>query len=217
MHALIVGNGEPPSSELFAELMADKEPLLICAAGGANTAAEYGYAPTLVIGDLDSLGDAARAAVPEDQQISVLDQNATDMEKVLLHAVDVGVQTANLIGFTGRRTDHTLWNLSQLKRFGDRMCLRLLDDYCEIRVLEEGCTRFHADPGQKLSLCPLAGPVSGIVTRGLKWELRGETLGPDRAGISNEVTACPVEIAVEEGDLLLVIQRDSAADQVTLL
>lgn len=216
MHALIVGNGEPPSRELFAELVAGKEHLLICADGGANTAAEYGYPPTFVIGDLDSLSNAARTVVPEDRQIPIPDQNATDMEKVLQHAVDSGVLSADLIGFTGRRTDHTLWNLSQLQRFGDRMRMRMLDDYCEIRVLE-GSTRFRADPGQKLSLCPLAGPVSGINTKGLKWELRGENLGPERAGISNEVNASPVEIAVEEGDLLLVIQRDSAGGQVTLL
>ena len=216
MHALIVGNGEPPSRELFAELMADEEHLLICADGGANTAAEYGYLPNLVIGDLDSLSAVARTAVPEDRQLPILDQNATDMEKVLQHAVDIGVLSADLIGFTGRRTDHTLWNLSQLKRFGDRMRLRLLDDYCEIRVLEAS-TRFRADPGQKLSLCPLAGPVSGINTKGLQWELRRETLGAERAGISNEVIASPVEIRVTEGDLLLVIQRDSASGQVTLL
>lgn len=216
MHALIVGNGEPPSKALFAERMSDTKTMLICADGGVNTAAEYGYTPALVIGDLDSLGDAARAAVPDDLQISVIDQNATDMEKALHHAVTKGVTTADLIGFTGRRTDHTLWNLSQLKTFADRIELRLLDDYCEIRLVSPGGIRFDADSGQKLSLCPFAGPVSGIETRGLKWELLGDTLGPERAGISNEVTAGPVEIRVGEGDLLLVIQRDSASGTITL-
>jgi thiamine pyrophosphokinase len=216
MHALIVGNGEPPSKSLFAELMADAKTLLICADGGVNTAAEYGYPPALVIGDLDSLGDAARVAVPDDLQISVIDQNATDMEKALHHAVSMGVATADLIGFTGRKTDHTLWNLSQLKTFADQIEMRLLDDYCEIRLVSPGGIRFDADGGQKLSLCPLAGPVSGIDTQGLKWELSGDTLGPERAGISNEVTAGPVDIRVGEGDLLLVIQRDSASGTITL-
>ncbi len=216
MHALIVGNGEPPSRALFDQLMGNGETLLICADGGANIAADYGYTPALVIGDLDSLSNAARAAVPDDQQISVPDQNATDMEKVLHQAASMGVGSADLIGFTGRRTDHTLWNLSQLKSFADRIRLRILDDYCDIRLVGQGGMRFDADPGQKLSLCPLAGPVSGIVTRGLKWELEGEALGPGRAGISNEVTTGSVEIRVGEGDLLLVIQRDSAGGIITL-
>ena len=214
--ALIVGNGEPPSRSLFAELMADAATVLICADGGANTAADYGYSPALVVGDLDSLSSEARAAVPVDQQICVVDQSATDMEKVLQQAVSMGITDADLIGFTGQRSDHTLWNLSQLKTFAERIRLRLLDDYCEIRLLGSDGISFDADPGQKLSLCPLAGPVSGVETRGLKWELRGDTLGAGRAGISNEVTAGPVEISVGEGDLLLVIQRDSASGSITV-
>ena len=41
-HALVVGNGEPPSKQLFDELMADN-PVLLCADGGADTATGYGY------------------------------------------------------------------------------------------------------------------------------------------------------------------------------
>jgi thiamine pyrophosphokinase len=219
VRAVIVGNGEPPSRELFAALMGDTKTvltktILICADGGANTAAAYGYIPALVIGDLDSLSGEARASLPADRQVSVVDQDATDLQKVLHQAVGMGITEADLIGFTGRRTDHTLWNLSQLKTFADQLRLRLLDDYCEIRLLGPGGIRFDADDGQKLSLCPLAGPVSGIKTQGLKWELHGDTLGPDRAGISNEVRASPVEIRIGAGDLLLVIQRDSGSGTI---
>ena len=215
MRALIVGNGEPPSRELFAALMTDPETVLMCADGGADTAARYGYRPAFVVGDLDSLSDETRAAVSADQRLAVDDQSTTDMEKVLARAVAMGVSAADLIGFTGRRTDHTLWNLSLLSRFARRIRLRLLDDYCEIRLLGRH-TLFDADIGQKLSLCPLAGPVGGIETRGLRWDLRGETLGPERAGISNEVVASPVEIRCGGGELLLVVQRDSASGTITM-
>ena len=215
MRALIVGNGEPPSRELFADLMAVPETVLMCADGGADTALRYGHCPELVVGDLDSLSDETRAAVPADRHVAVVDQNATDMEKVLEQALAIGVTAADLTGFTGRRTDHTLWNLSLLKRYAARIRLRLLDDYCEIRLLGAR-SRFEAEIGQKLSLCPLSGPVSGVETRGLKWELSGETLGPERAGISNEVAASPVEIRRGTGDLLLVIQRDSASGTIAM-
>ena len=214
MRALIVGNGEPPSRELFADLMAPST-ILMCADGGADTALRYGHRPEFVVGDLDSLSDETRAAVPADRHVSVVDQNATDMEKVLERALAMGVTVADLIGFTGRRTDHTLWNLSLLKRYAARIRLRLLDDYCEIRLLGAR-SRFEADIGQKLSLCPLSGPVTGVETRGLKWALRGEMLGPERAGISNEVTASPVEVRSVNGDLLLVVQRDSASGTIVM-
>ena len=78
--------------------------------------------------------------------------------------------------------------------------------------------RFRADLGQKLSLCPLDGPADGIETEGLRWPLRGESLVPGRRdGISNEVTASPVEIRVGSGDLLLCVQRQSASGRIELV
>ena len=95
------------------------------------------------------------------------------------------------LGFTGRRTDHLLGNLSLLKTFADRLALRIVDDYCDIRLIDRRI-RFRAAIGQKISLCPLDGAVEGITTEGLKWSLRSESLVPGvREGISNEVVDNP--------------------------
>ena len=119
---------------------------------------------------------------------------ATDGQKVLNHAVALGVTQAVLLGFTGRRTDHLLGNLSLLKTFADRLALRIVDDYCDIRLIDR-CIRFRAALGQKISLCPLDGAAEEIETFGLKWPLRSESLIPGvRGGISNEVVDNPVEI-----------------------
>ena len=53
-HALVVGNGEVPTKELFDFFM-QEGPLLLCADGGANSAAEFGYVPDFIIGDFDSV------------------------------------------------------------------------------------------------------------------------------------------------------------------
>ena len=217
--AVILGNGEPPSPELFSALMASR-PLLLCADGGANTAADYGSVPDWVVGDLDSVRSDVKHAVPADRMVRVdADNTGTDMQKVLRRAAELGVTDATLLGFTGRRTDHTLWNLSLLKTFGGDMDLRIVDDHCEIRLI--GPTiRFSAPIRQKLSLCPLAGPVHGIVTTGLRFPLHGETLAPGiRDGISNEVVADPVRIDVGSGDLLLCLHREGgvvAPDLITV-
>ena len=215
--ALIVGNGEPPSRELFAACAREVD-LVLCADGGADTARRLGRAPDYIAGDLDSVSGPGMAAVAGDRLVRVdADDTGTDMQKVLRLALELGVGRADLLGFTGRRTDHTLWNLSLLKTFGDRLDLRLVDDHCEIRLIR-GRVRFHADLGQKLSLCPLDGPAGGIETEGLRWPLRGESLVPGRRdGISNEVTASPVEIRVGSGDLLLCVQRQSASGRIELL
>ena len=217
LSALIVGNGEPPSRELFAARARGAD-LVLCADGGADTARRLGRAPDYIAGDLDSVSGAGMAAVAGDRLVRVdADDTGTDMQKVLRLALDLRVERADLLGFTGRRTDHTLWNLSLLRSFGDRLDLRLIDDYCEIRLIR-GRVRFRADLGQKLSLCPLDGPADGIDTEGLRWPLRGESLVPGRRdGISNEVTASPVEIRVGRGDLLLCVQRQSASGRIEVV
>lgn len=216
--ALIVGNGDPPSRELFAAYAREAE-LILCADGGANTASAYGFTPDYVVGDLDSVNSQSKVGLAADRLVLVDPEGdvGTDGQKVLNHAVSLGVTEAVLLGFTGRRTDHLLGNLSLLKTFADRLALRIVDDYCDIRLIDR-CIRFRADIGQKVSLCPLAGAAGGITTEGLKWALRSESLVPGvREGISNEVVDNPVEIRVERGDLLLCVQRESASGQIELL
>ncbi len=215
-HALVVGNGEPPSKQLFDALMGDG-PLLMCADGGADTATGYGYEPDYIVGDLDSAGEEAKRGLPADRLVLVdADDTGTDLQKVLRQAEQLGVTEAVLLGVTGRRTDHTLWNLSLLKSFRDRIGLRIVDDYCDLRLIGKGI-RFRAQIGQKISLCPLDGEVRGIRTAGLKFPLTDEALVPGgRDGISNEVVENPVEITVGEGELLLCVQRQSATGRIAV-
>lgn len=212
--ALIVANGEPPSARLFAELTRNR-PLLLCADGGANVVFRYGHVPDYIVGDFDSVEEVSQAQVPADCLIRIeADDTGTDLQKVLNQALRLGVTEAVMTGVTGWRVDHTLWNLSLLKTYGQRLRLRIIDDYCEIRLIGKQIS-FRARLGQKISLCPLSGLVAGIRTQGLRFPLRGEMLGPGiRDGISNEVIDNPVKIEVEVGDLLLVIQREGGMGEI---
>ena len=207
--ALVLGNGEPPSRELINEIIGG-DMLLLCADGGADTARRYGLVPDYIVGDLDSVSRKSSAGVDPEHIIRVAaDNTGTDIEKVLRHAVALGISEAVLLGFTGRRTDHLLWNLSVFKTFAEQIALRIVDEYCDLRLIGQRI-RFRATIGQKISLCPLNGPVEGITTTGLKFALQNESLVPGlRDGISNEVVADIVEIEVERGDLLLCVQRQN--------
>ncbi len=214
MEALIVGNGPPPSDRLLQELMAGN-PLLLCADGGADTVMARGWLPDYVVGDMDSVACRNAAAMPPERFVRVDDDDTgTDLQKVIRQAVSLGVRAATLTGVTGGRSDHTLWNLSMLRLYRDSLRLRVVDDFCEIRLVN-GEIRFRAEPGQKLSLTPLSGPAVGVRTTGLRFALHGEILAPAiRDGISNEVVDGPVTVSVAAGDLLLVIHRDTAPARI---
>ena len=207
--ALILGNGEPPSRELINQFIGG-DTLLLCADGGADTARRYDLVPDYIVGDLDSISRASSAGVDPTHIIRVdADNTGTDIQKVLRHAVDLGISEAVLLGFTGGRTDHLLWNLSVFKTFAEQIALRIVDEYCDLRLIGQRI-RFRATIGQKISLCPLNGPVDGITTTGLKFALQNESLVPGlRDGISNEVVGdiVEIEVEVERGDLLLCVQR----------
>jgi thiamine pyrophosphokinase len=216
-HAVIVGNGPAPSAQLLAALLADK-PLLLCADGGANTLHGLGHCPAAVVGDLDSADDSLRQIWPTTQWVRVdADDTGTDLQKVLRHAQTIGIKRAALVGVTGGRTDHTLWNLTLLRAFADELDLCIVDDDCLIRRIPESIS-FAAPVGLTLSLCPLSGDATGITTEGLRWPLTDEALTPgERDGISNEVVASPVKIQVRSGELLLVIQREGAGSDLSLI
>ena len=221
MRALIVGNGEPPSRALYEALLATSPDLLLCADGGADTVRRYGGTPDAVVGDLDSAAPATLSQTPRERRVCIdADDTGTDLNKVLTYAVGRGVTEAVLVGVTGGRTDHTLWNLSLLKTFDDQLRLHITDDYCHIHLLCPGrAMRFVADIGQRLSLSPLSGPVEDVWTEGLRWPLAGERLTPgERDGISNEVVASPASVrGGGPGDLLLIVQREGGTGEIRLM
>ena len=202
--AVILCDGMPPEAgEIRSELIPDA--LLIAADGGANRAREFGLSPDFIIGDFDSFepGIDETARVIRDP-----DQETNDLEKALQLAIRQGCSEAVVFGATGKRTDHTLKNLSQLIRFENEFdSLRYRDSFCEIFLIR---SPYRADfpISTSLSLFPLSGTVTGIRTRGLRYPLHGERLKNGvRDGTSNETTSSRVEIEYESGDLLLIVNN----------
>ena len=83
---LILANGKSPSKRLFQKFLASAD-WFICADGGANTAARFGCAPDLIIGDLDSIEKKTIAVFSNVDVKKLKDQNSTDLEKALTAAI----------------------------------------------------------------------------------------------------------------------------------
>ncbi len=200
-HALIICNGEMPSTKLLSPLL-KKKPLIVCADGGANKVRPFGIIPDYIIGDLDSITQKTRLYFSSVPIIHISDQNSTDLEKVIEFLLTSKIPSATIIGATGERPDHTMSNFSILLKYHKRIALRFFDERCTVEIIQKKI-RFKAQIGQQISLVPM-GKCSGITTKGLKYPLKNESLELGvREGSSNEASASSVDVAVRSGSLLL--------------
>ncbi len=201
--ALILANGQPPSKRLLLSLLKQSS-VFVCADGGANTAARLGLKPDLIIGDLDSIASLTLRKFRNVRARRVADQNSTDLEKALRWVTRKGHKDIIVTGATGRRLDHSFGNLSALAKFSRKARIRFVSDEEELCFVGSN-GEFEMQPGTVVSLIPLS-LCEGIVTHGLKWELKNESLRLGfRESTSNMVKSTPVRIRVRRGDLLLFV------------
>ena len=203
--ALVICNGDVLSKAKIAPLLREK-PFIICADGGANKARLLGIRPNAIIGDLDSISLRTRKHFSRVETIHIASQESTDLEKALDFLLKLLIPSATVVGATGGRPDHSLANLSILKKYHKRIRLLFSDPFCDIRIIDSEIV-FEAIVGSVISLMPL-DRCEGVQTTGLKYPLNNESLElGEREGMSNVVISSPVQITVKKGCLLLFVVK----------
>lgn len=202
--ALIVANSLLPNTEILAACRA-RATTIICADGGANRALANGFIPDYVVGDLDSVTPATRAALPNTQFIHRPSQYATDLEKTLAFALEKKYGRVLLAGITGLRLDHQLVNLNIAEKFCTQLAIETQDDYgigsFIVAAQKPATATFKSFTGQQISLIAFRR-VTGITTQGLKYPLANEDLEwAVRDGLSNEALSDEFSISVQRGNL----------------
>ncbi|WP_422071454.1 thiamine diphosphokinase [Tranquillimonas rosea] len=203
--------GGAPIAPGDLEAALDIAPTLICADGGADVAIAAGHVPAAVIGDFDSISEAARGRVPAERQHPIAEQDSTDFDKCLRN---VRAPLVLGVGFLGARVDHHLAALSVLVRRHAAPCLLLGSE----DVVFNAPARLNLDlpVGCRVSLFPMA-PVTGV-SEGLRWPIDGLRMSPDgQIGTSNEVVASRVRIAVDGPGLLVLLPRTALDAAVAAL
>ena len=203
MRALVIANGDPPSAALLDELRPGAA-LVVAADGGARHALALGLVPDVVIGDLDSIGEA-RGAIPAERLRSDPDPHSTDLEKAVTLCLDEGCEAVDIVGGGGGRADHALANLSVLAHFGRRARVRLIDERFAIELVD-GEAAIDGPAGAVVSLVAL-GRCEGVTTSGLRWPLEDAALEFSARGVHNEIATAPACVSVRSGDLLLFLGR----------
>ena len=194
----LVGGGNVTRSAVNEALTL--APRLAAADGGADRALALGRVPELVIGDLDSISPAARAALPAGSVHRIDDQDTTDFEKCLAR-IDAPLLLA--VGFAGPRADHAMavWNALVREPLPRTIVIGAHD------VIFAAPPRIDLPlrAGTRVSLFPLA-PVTGE-SRGLHWPIGGLHFGPSgRVGTSNRATG-PVTLEFDAPGMLVILPR----------
>lgn len=206
---IIFANGSLPHIASARQLIRAGD-VLIAADGGTQHVLALGLLPSVVIGDLDSLGPQARQAL-EAQGVEIRqhprDKDETDLELALRYAHIAAYREIMILGALGGRLDQTIGNLSLLTgpEWAD-LDIRL-DDGVEEALFTRSRCEVHGRPADIVSLLPWGGEVTGVSTAGLRWPFRAETLFPDRTrGVSNVMVSEDAVISLQSG-LLLVVHR----------
>jgi thiamine pyrophosphokinase len=187
---------------------------VVAADEGLDSALAAGLRVEVAVGDFDSASPAAVAAATAAGARVVRHpsaKDATDLELALDEAAGFGRRRMVVVGVAEGRLDHLLAGLLLLgaERYA-RFEIDALLGPARVQVVR-GERRLEGEPGELVSLLALHGPAEGVVTEGLAYPLRGETLLPGSSrGVSNVFVAAEARVAVERGVLLAVRPGRSA-------
>jgi len=185
----------------------------VCVDRGIEHCLEAELSPGVLIGDLDSvsqktLQDDRLRHVP--RQVHPSRKAASDLELALEWLTADPPDTVIILGVSGGRTDHMLFNWS----------LPLLRDWPFSVQLIDSTTRAYLVTGnnplnvgaefeQTVSLLAMS-VCSGVSTKGLQYPLADAVMTPGSSlGLSNVANADTFSVSLESGKLLVMLQRIS--------
>jgi thiamine pyrophosphokinase len=218
---VVVIGGGPLSPRALAAVAPGA--VVIAADSGLDHAVEAGLAPTVLVGDLDSLSAAGRMwAYAHDVRIDEFpaDKDATDTELALAEAAAVASAASDtaahllVLGGRGDRLDHTLGTIVALgsAALASFSGIRAVLGDSVVMVLHPA----HGDSidgpgidehnGGTFTLLALHGRCTGVTVTGARWPLTDATIeAAATLGVSNEATTTTTHISVAGGVLTVVI------------
>jgi thiamine pyrophosphokinase len=207
VNALVLANGELYETEILRKRISKEVfDLVIGVDGGSLRASELNVAIDVIIGDMDSISPHEQDENKSATFISYPgEKDETDLELALLYARDQGVDKIIVVGVMGGRMDMTISNI--------QLVAHASSGSCRIEVWHGNQTGWVIHPpgedipgnvGDTVSLIPVGGSSSGIMTRGLKYPLRNEELSMKSRGVSNRIDSLPAHVAFSNGQLLVV-------------
>lgn len=205
-HWLLITNSTPLSKSKLLPLAKHKK--IMALDGAYEHMARLNLHIDILLGDFDSIHPEtlALAHKKNTQIVHTPNQNRTDLEKGIAYLDQLEAKTITLCAATGKRLQHTLYNLRLLKKFyRTNRLMTLLTHNETIHYIENNSIDIYGSLGDSVGI--LGFPEAAITTNGLKYEVENYSLQFElTASISNELTQPQATIHVE-GAALVIHER----------
>jgi thiamine pyrophosphokinase len=207
-YTLLVLDGELPPLGMILEMAKNAE-RTVCTDGVARHLEFLEPPVSAIIGDMDSLEDVQHFADLGIEIIHDPDQYSNDFEKALHYLIDDRAEHVLLLGLSGKRIDHTLTNISVMKRFVRRFKSLVMIDRYGLSYFVFGPIERHKIEAKQdtiVSLTPIY-EATGVVTENLYYPINGTDMRfGEEEGMSNIVTSSEgAFLSLESGALMVTI------------
>lgn len=226
---IVFANGDY-SQRAVQQANINEQDLIVAVDGGAVHAMNAGLRPHVLIGDLDSLPAALRSQLLDQtvdnntastlprQHLSVKcvsfpsEKDSSDLELALEQLqqntlFDRSIDEVLLLGVSGGRTDHALFNWLLLLAKPWSFTLRAIDDTVSgIVVTPSRALSSSVDPGITFSVLAATEIARGLTVTGVKYPLHNAELMPGSTlGLSNETSDTVLNVSLTEGRVLVML------------
>ena len=168
---VILANGDFPKKGGAAWQLLAEATRVVCCDGAADAyRRRFRKWPTVIVGDMDSLGGpcfraAAHAAA---EIVRIPDQETNDLEKAMALCARRGWRAPVIVGATGKREDHTIGNVfralaAQVPIVTDSGVFHPVCGRATIRTFRGvGVSVFAPDPRTRMTSTGLQWPLAGV-------------------------------------------------------
>lgn len=212
MNVLIVLSGSPPSQTLLKTEMSESD-LVLAVDGGYNVFMQYGLAPDVILGDMDSIESAIPANV---KCVTLPDQDSTDLQKTMTYVQnEISVSSLVLLGAGGGRTDHLMHNLLIAGSLADSIKITIKNElhavdlpcFEVIQRITPACVfDLRVRLGDLLSILPIGG-YQGLSSTGLEWEIENQDLSDGFISQSNRARVDDPRFEITSGNAYIAVYQ----------
>jgi thiamine pyrophosphokinase len=200
MSTIILANGRFPNHPIpLAELKNSTQ--IICCDGSVENLEAYGYQPTAIVGDLDSVSDNLKEKY-SDRLFYNPDQNSNDLTKAVMWCKERGYNQITILAGTGKRDDHTIGNIGLLTKYVQLgINVKMVTDYGTFIPIS-GKVRLNSFEGQQVSIFSFNNETR-ISSKNLKYPLAEMLLPEPWMGTLNESLGNWFELDISSGAIIV--------------